>query len=132
MPRPKTVSEWSIPTTTDVLSYLIHVFGVPAKASGIDHKDLQRIGTGSQSQSKHERLVREIVDVIAAVDGLGSGTNVLKQIEQRFPHPDSAQHWYADGRGKVIFDRVLVVRDLVEFLQRNEMLREGFGRSFTQ
>lgn len=125
MSRSKSAPEISrIPRTADVLRYLVHAFGIPAKASHISHKDLQRLGTRNHSQTKHEHLVRQVIDVIAAIDGGDAGDGILCQIEKRYPHPDSAQYWYADHDGGPRFDRVVVVRDLTEFLQRNQLLCE--------
>lgn len=118
---------FSVPATADILRYLVHAFAIPAKASEISHKDLQRLGTRKLSKSNHERVGRAVIDVIAAIDGGDSGDDILRQIEQRFPHLDSAQHWYADHDGGPQFDRVVVMRDLTEFLQRNHILREALG-----
>lgn len=122
--------QFSVPSSAVILRYMLHALGIPAKASEISHKDLQRLGTSSLSQSRHERLVRQVINVIAAIDGSANGDDILREIEQRFPRLDSAQHWYANEVGMPRFDRVVVMRDLTEFLQRNQVLCEALGDRF--
>ena len=128
----KSTQEVGIPTTSQILRYLIRVLDLPIKgATGFGYKDLQRLETGGLSEARTIKVIEAILDHLWSLGSTCENDGALAAVKAKFEGNDhAAMSWRYDDQGQVIFGRDEFLREFLEFLGRNDALRRAVGPRF--
>ena len=119
-----------IPTTAQILRYLIRVLGLPIKGA-VGYKDLQRLESGGLSPEKIMEVLEAVFDHLWSLGATGEANGSLDAVRDRFEGKDEeAKRWRYDAEGRPIFGRTEWLREFLEFLHRNDALRRAVGPAF--
>lgn len=128
----KTTTDFNqgIPTTAQILRYLVRVLGLPIKGA-VSYKDFQRLESGGLSPEKIMEVLEAVFDHLWSLGATGDADGSLDAVRDKFEGKDEeAKRWRYDAAGRPIFGRTEWLREFLEFLHRNDALRRALGPAF--